>query len=220
MTGNALKYRIKSYFSKKIQELFANVDFFLYLCSGLCVHALCVRTGTRNCTEDAHELTCKSIYSCTQIHTQLVMEDFRTLCQHRRSIRTYTDQPVEREKIDYILQCALMAPSGKRLTPWEFVVVTDEQVLRQFAGAKTYGSQMFNTAMAGIVVALDASLTDTWQADGAIAAEHILLAAEEQGLGACWCHIYGRAESEAMVRDLTGIPEAYNVLCVISLYSQ
>ena len=110
-----------------------------------------------------------------------------------------------------------MSPSGKRLNPWEFVVVTDEAVLRQLAGCKTYGSQMFNTATAGIVVALDASLTDTWQADGAIAAEHILLAAEEQGLGACWCHIYGRAESETMVRHLTNIPDTLNVLCVIAL---
>ena len=110
-----------------------------------------------------------------------------------------------------------MSPSGKRLNPWEFVVVTDEAVLRQLAGCKTYGSQMFNTAMAGIVVALDASLTDTWQADGAIAAEHILLAAAEQGLGACWCHVYGRDESEALVRKLTNIPETLNVLCVISL---
>ena len=146
-----------------------------------------------------------------------VMTDFRTLCQHRRSIRTFTSEPVEREKIDYILQCALMSPSGKRLNPWEFVVVTDVDVLRPLAGCKTYGSQMFNTAMAGIVVALDASLTDTWQADGAIAAEHMLLAAEEQGLGACWCHIYGRAESEAMVRSLTNIPDSYSVLCVIAL---
>lgn len=145
------------------------------------------------------------------------MEDFRTLCQRRRSIRTYTNRPVEREKIDYILQCALMSPSGKRLNPWEFVVVTDEQVLRKLAGCKTYGSQMFNTAMAGIVVALDSSLTDTWQADGAITAEHILLAAAEQGLGACWCHVYGRDESEQMVRELTGIPENYAVLCVIAL---
>lgn len=156
-------------------------------------------------------------YKYADIHAFNFMEDFRTLCQHRRSIRAYTDQPVEREKIDYMLQCALMAPSGKRLNPWEFVVVTDEAVLRRFADVKTYGSQMFNTAMAGIVVALDSSLTDTWQADGAIAAEHILLAAEEQGLGGCWCHIYGRAESETMVRELTGIPANYNVLCVISL---
>ena len=96
-------------------------------------------------------------------------------------------------------------------------MVTDEQVLRKLAGCKTYGSQMFNTAMAGIVVAADSSLTDTWQCDGAIAAEHMLLAAEEQGLGGCWCHVYGRDESEQMVRELTGIPENYAVLCVIAL---
>ncbi len=124
---------------------------------------------------------------------------------------------MEREKIDYILQCALMSPSAKRLNPWEFVVLTDEQKLRKLAGCKTYGSQMFNTATAGIVVALDSALTDTWQADGAIAAEHILLAAAEQGLGACWCHVYGRDESEQIVKDLTGIPENYAVLCVIAL---
>lgn len=145
------------------------------------------------------------------------MEDFRKLCQRRRSIRTFTAQAVEQEKIDYILQCALMSPSGKRLNPWEFIVIRDEQKLRRLAGCKTYGSQMFNTAMAGIVVALDSTLTDTWQADGAIAAEHILLAAAEQGLGACWCHVYGRDESEAMVREMTGLPEKYHVLCVVAL---
>ena len=145
------------------------------------------------------------------------MSSFRELCQKRRSIRQFTSQPVEREKIDYILQCALMSPSGKRLNPWEYVVVTDEPVLRQMAGCKTYGSQMFNTAMAGIVIALDRELTDTWQADGAIAAEHILLAATEQGLGACWCQVYGREESEQMVRSLTAIPDKYAVLCVIAL---
>lgn len=145
------------------------------------------------------------------------MNDFRTLCQHRRSIRTFTSQPVEREKIDYILQCALMSPSAKRLNPWEFVVVTDEAVLRPLADCKTYGSQMFKTATAGIIVALDTNLTDTWQADGAIAAEHMLLAAAEQGLGACWCHIYGRDDSEAMVKRMTGIPDNYAILCAIAL---
>lgn len=145
------------------------------------------------------------------------MKSFMDLCMHRRSIRKYTAQPVEQEKIDYLLRCALMSPSAKRLNPWEFFVVTDTAVLRQLSGVKTYGSQMFDTAMAAIVVALDASLTDTWQCDGAIAAQHILLAAEEQGLGACWCHICGREESERMVHELCAVPENLNVLCVISL---
>lgn len=145
------------------------------------------------------------------------MNNFRELCQQRRSIRKYSDQPVEAEKIEYILQCALMAPSGKRTNPWEFVVVTDPEQLRPMAECRTYGSQMFQTAQAAIVIALDASLTDTWMADGAIAAEHILLAAEEQGLGACWCQVYQREGAEELVRSLCGVPETMHVLCVISL---
>ena len=145
------------------------------------------------------------------------MGSFIELCQHRRSIRRYTAQPVEQEKIDYILRCALMAPSGKRINPWEFIVVRDEAKLRAMAGCRTYGSGMFDTAMAAIVIALDASLTDVWMADGAIAAAHILLAAEEQGLGACWCHVYCREASEELIKNLCGIPEDKTVLCVISL---
>jgi len=153
------------------------------------------------------------------------MASFLELCQQRRSIRKYTAQPVEKEKIDYILRYALMSPSSKRLNPWEFYVVQNaecrmqngESVIRKLAGSKTYGAQMFDTAMAAIVVAVDSSLTDTWQADGAIAAQNMLLAAEEQGLGACWCQIYNRDDSEQMVRELCGIPENLNVLCVISL---
>ena len=145
------------------------------------------------------------------------MDFFEQLCQKRRSIRKYTDQPVEQEKIDYMLRCALMAPSGKRLNPWEFVVVRNTATLRAMAPCKEYGSGMLETAMAAIVVAVDSHKTDTWQADGAIAAEHLLLAAEEQGLGACWCHIYGREDAENLVRSLTGIPAELSVLCVITL---
>ena len=60
-----------------------------------------------------------------QPNVQKYMENFIDLCRHRRSIRRYTAQPVEREKIDYMLRCALMSPSAKRLNPWEFVVVQD-----------------------------------------------------------------------------------------------
>lgn len=145
------------------------------------------------------------------------MGSFEELCRKRRSIRKYQNRPVEQEKIDYMLRCALMAPSSKRTNPWEFIVVRDEATLRAFAGCRTYGSQMFETAMVGIVVALDTSLSDAWMADGAIAAEHLLLAAEEQGLGGCWCHVYCREASEELIKRLCGIPEDKTVLCIIAL---
>ena len=145
------------------------------------------------------------------------MESFLELCRHRRSIRRYTSQPVEEEKIAYMLRCALMAPSGKRLNPWEFVVVRNTDTIRAMQPCKEYGSGMFETATAAIVVAVDSAKTDTWQADGAITAEHLLLAAQEQGLGACWCQVYGREEAENLIRRLTGIPQNMSVLCVISI---
>ncbi|MBR1877792.1 MAG: nitroreductase family protein [Paludibacteraceae bacterium] len=145
------------------------------------------------------------------------MDSFIQLCQKRRSIRKYTNRPVEQKKIDYILRCALMSPSSKRTNPWEFYVVRDEQKLRAMEGCRTYGSGMFQTAMAAIVVALDTTLGDMWLADGSIAAAHILLAAEEQGLGACWCQVYQREGAEQLVKSLCGIPAEKTVLCVISL---
>ena len=180
----------------------------------------------------------KKVYLCTLIWIN--MDSFLELCRHRRSIRKYTNQPVEQEKIDYLLQCALMAPSSKRTNPWEFIVVRDEAKLRAMSGCRTYGSQMFETATVGIVIALDTTLSDAWMCDGAITAEHILLAAEEQGLGACWCHVLNRPASpdriqtadadriqtdsqegiqtaEELIRKLCGIPEDKTVLCVISL---
>lgn len=143
--------------------------------------------------------------------------DFQTLCQKRRSYRKYTSEKLTREQLDYILSCALMSPSAKRFNPWEFVVVEDRELLQQFHACKTYGSGMFETAQAAIVVALDASLTDTWQADGAIAAQNMMLAATDLGLGSCWCHVYEREDSEQLIRRLTGIPENLRILCVISL---
>ena len=145
------------------------------------------------------------------------MNDFRTLCQSRRSIRKFTDQPVEPEKISYILQCGLLSPSAKRLNPWEFTVITNPDQIHRLAAAKTYGAQMMATATAAIVIALDASLTDTWMADGAIAAQNMMLAAEEQGLGSCWCHIYGREDSEQIVKEAAQIPSNLTVLCVLAL---
>ena len=59
---------------------------------------------------------------------------------------------------------------------------------------------MFQTATAAIVVSLDTSVCDTWQADGAIAAAHILLAAADLGLGACWCQVYQREGAEELVK--------------------
>ncbi len=150
------------------------------------------------------------------------MESFLQLALKRRSIRKYTEQPVEQEKIDTILKAALASPSGKHLNPWEFVVVTDREVLSRMSACRTYGSLLLNGSPLGIVVCVDANIADTWQCDGAIAALDMLLCAEDLGLGGCWVQVYGREgedglSAEQMIRNMLGIPDNLNVLCIVSI---
>ena len=67
----------------------------------------------------------------------------------RRSIRKYTDQPVEPEKLDLLLQAAMAAPSAMNCKPWEFVLVTEPEKLAQFRSRLIFGNR---NAPAAIVV--------------------------------------------------------------------
>lgn len=145
------------------------------------------------------------------------MNSFLELCRARRSYRKYTSGPVSKEQLDRILQCALMSPSGKRLNPWEFYVCTNQTAIRSLKDCRTMGTTMLETAPVAVAVALDAQKADTWQSDGAIAALNLQLAAADEGLGSCWCHIYNRDNAEARVREAFGIPDNLNVLCLITI---
>jgi len=66
---------------------------------------------------------------------------FTELAEKRRSIKEFSEQKVEREKIDSILEAALRAPSGRAARPWEFVVVTDKAFHEQLSVAKPGGAE-------------------------------------------------------------------------------
>ena len=118
--------------------------------------------------------------------------NFLDLVNKRYSVRSYFPQPVEREKLDRILECARLAPSAVNFQPWRFYVIESEAakaVLRP-----CYHREWFAEAPLYIVVCADEAASwkrssdghDHADIDAAIAAEHICLAATEQGLGCCW----------------------------------
>ena len=49
--------------------------------------------------------------------------DFLELTKKRYSVRSYTSQEVEKEKLDYIFECARYAPSAVNKQPWQFIVI-------------------------------------------------------------------------------------------------
>ena len=144
------------------------------------------------------------------------------LLRGRRSIRSYTEQPVARESIDLLIEAALRAPSSRNNQPWSFVVVDDPELLAALSTAKEHGSAFLKRAPLGIVVCGDPSKSDVWIEDCAIAAILVQTEAQSLGLGSCWIQIRERRHdagttAQAYIRELLGIPEQIMVASIISI---
>lgn len=148
--------------------------------------------------------------------------DFNELIKQRRSIRKFQSKPVEKVKVDEIINAALLAPSGKRMFPCHFIVVDDKNTLKAMSEAKTHGAKLLEGAPLAIVVAVDTTLYDVWVEDASVASTFIMLAAENCGLGCCWVqmHLRGTADGKMAHENLKGIlnlPEGYDILSVQAL---
>ncbi|HTG80427.1 MAG TPA: nitroreductase family protein [Geobacteraceae bacterium] len=148
--------------------------------------------------------------------------DIFQVIENRRSIRKYRDTPVEREKIDRILDAARLAPSWKNMQCWRFLVLDGmekrEALLSAFPDDNP-GKRAIAQAPVVIVVCADPAQSgvengiDYYVADTAIAFEHLCLAAHALGLGSCWMGLY----DEAAVHTALGIPDGVRVVGITPL---
>lgn len=147
---------------------------------------------------------------------------FMSLIQKRRSIRRFLAKPIEDEKIEMLIEAALRAPSSRGLNPWEFIVVTERDLLEKLSSAKTHGSEFLKNAPLGIVVCADGDRCDVWVEDCSIASTFIFLASESMGLRSCWIQIRERMHnetttSEAYVAEVLDIPSRLKVESIIAV---
>jgi nitroreductase len=145
-----------------------------------------------------------------------------SLIQKRRSIRRFLAKPIEDEKIEMLIEAALRAPSSRGLNPWEFIVVTERDLLEKLSSAKTHGSEFLKNAPLGIVICADEDRCDIWVEDCSIASTFIFLASESMGLGGCWIQIRERMHNEtktskAYVSEVLDIPSRLKVESIIAV---
>ena len=115
-----------------------------------------------------------------------------------------------------------MSPSGRRINPWEFVLVEDKAMLKALSQSKEHGAGLLAGAAMAVVVLGDTTKTDVWIEDCSIATIILQLAAEEYGLGSCWVQMRLRKDTdgnlaEDNVRRLLNIPAHYAVLSIVGL---
>lgn len=152
------------------------------------------------------------------------MNDFLQLVSQRQSDRAFDpERPVEREKIERILESARLAPSACNAQPWHFIVVDQPDLCRKVADAvasKVLGMNHFTkqapvhilvveerpnftSGIGGLIKDKQFPLVDI-----GIAAAHITLAATDEGLGSCILGWFDEKE----VRKLLDIPKNKRVL--------
>lgn len=144
------------------------------------------------------------------------------IMRNRRSVRTYTGEPVPEEYLVKILQAGLLSPSGRAIRPWEFLVVQKKETLKKMAGSRASGAKMLEEADCAVVVLGDAGKTDVWTEDCSIAMANMHLMADSLGVGSCW--IQGRLReasdgrtAEEYLRELLGYPGHLKLEAVLSL---
>jgi nitroreductase len=156
------------------------------------------------------------------------MSQFLKLVQSRQSDRRYLDKPVEEEKLNLLLEAARLAPSACNSQPWKFIVVNDPELKAKVAKA-TYSKLIrFNKFVPQapvliviviekpkIVTQIGGSLKDKEYPliDIGIAAEHITLMAEEQGLGSCMLGWF----DEKKIKELLKIPVQKRIGLLLSI---
>jgi nitroreductase len=147
---------------------------------------------------------------------------FQKLIEQRRSIRKFKDTPVEREKVDLLIEAALRSPSSRSFNPWRFIVVDKTDLLEKLAAAKPHGSSFLEKAPLGIVVCADPFASDVCVEDASIASIFIHLAAQSLGLGSCWIQIRKRdhdasESADSYIKDLLSIPDKIMIESIIAI---
>ena len=154
--------------------------------------------------------------------------DFLDLVRHRRSVRSFLDAPVAREKIMTCLEAARLAPSDSNSQPWKFIVVDDREMKNRLCNSAFSGIYAVNsfckTAPVIIAVVSEKSKflariggmfrgTQFYLIDIGITCEHLILEAEDLGLGTCWIGWF----NENAVKSVLNIPRGKKVDILIAL---
>ncbi len=132
--------------------------------------------------------------------------EFSDLIAARYSVRAYRPDPVEDEKLQAVLEAARLAPTAANRQPFELVVI--HTAGREEEIRKIYRKPWF--VQAPLVIAVCAISSQAWVResdrfnarfiDAAIAADHLILAAANLGLGTCWIAAFNVEAARQVLR--------------------
>jgi nitroreductase len=144
--------------------------------------------------------------------------EFIDVIKSRRSVRSFIKKEVNQEKIEYIFNCARLAPSWMNKQCWHFIVVKNSERINDIAKASIINRWLKNAPV--IIVACSDPLSsykkngiDYSIVDVSIAFEHMILAAADIGLGSCWIGGFDHKK----VKTILEIPPRIKIIAMTPL---
>ncbi len=141
----------------------------------------------------------------------------------RASVRSYTDRQVDDSTINKILRAGMAAPTAANQQPWQFVVVTDQNLKDSITSAFEYTKMVEHCSFAVVVCGdmdnlFQGDIPDGgfWVEDCSAASENMLLAAHALGVGGVWCGIYPLKDRESRLRQILNLPATLTPLNVMA----
>lgn len=147
--------------------------------------------------------------------------EFFDIVKNRGSTRKYDEREVPKEFISKLIQAAIYAPSAGNLQNWIFIVLTDKNKKAELRDGCVKQDWMQEAPLWVIICNDRERVTKLYPKRGelyavqncAVAAENIMLAAEDLGLGSCWV---GAFDSVAFRRVLK-IPDNIEPEMIITI---
>ncbi len=142
--------------------------------------------------------------------------DILEIIKNRRSVRKFTAQEIEEEKIEKILEAGRWAPSGKNNQPWKFYLLKEKAKLSELANL-TVDAPIIKNATLCVCVFLDKNLmydrTKDCQAIGACI-QNMLLEAHSLGISSCW--LGEILKNKDKVNQLLNLSDRYELMAVVA----
>jgi nitroreductase len=135
--------------------------------------------------------------------------DFQELVTKRYSVRAYKSDPVEEEKLDKVLEAAILAPTAANRQPFRIYVIHTkgrEEALKRIYSRDWFVVPPYVLCVCGVPGEAWVRKYDDanyYQVDAAIVMDHIVMAATDQGLGTCWIAAFNPEEA----RQVLELPE-------------
>lgn len=153
----------------------------------------------------------------------------------RRSVRSYTDEPVSKEQVEAVLEAGIWAPTAMNREPCKFIVIENKEVIKCVSDeTKVLVKQRFPPLAkqfsteadvicynAPVLILVCTEKDQQWAnmnlADSVLAAENMFLKAYELGLGTCYMGFVSLLNSKPDVLKKIGIPENYDMMVPLIL---